>query len=43
MDLEQTPFGIKTLQTGWFKLLLAGTSSCGRFGSARSQGIGLDW
>ena len=43
MDPEQTPFGIKYVVDGWFKLLLAGTPSCGRYGSARSQGIGLDW
>lgn len=40
---EQTPFGIKYVVDGLVKLLLAGTSSCGRFGSVRNQGIGLDW
>jgi len=40
---EQTPFGIKYVVDGLVQAPAGGTSSCGRFGSVRNQGIGLDW
>jgi hypothetical protein len=40
---EQTPFGIKYVVDGLVQAPAGRNIECGRFGSVRNQGIGLDW